>query len=295
MPTPRTPRVSVLMPAYNAERTIGEAVSSALAQTMSELEVIVVDDGSARPAAAVLEAVRDGRVRIFRSAANRGVSAARNSALAAARAPFVAQLDSDDLWTDTHLAQLLPQFEDPRVGLAYANAEVMGHPRGARLWIPDRLRPAETAVQGNFVGHPVNDLETLYRGNPIPAPTVVMRTDAARAAGGYPAWLRVGEDYLLYIRLLQAGWRFGFVDHPSAVYRWPERRRGATFDRRRNARQQLKLLLSLLAGHPREPVLRAQLPRHLAEIVETHVPGSVWIAQSLRRMLWVGLGPADKI
>jgi glycosyltransferase involved in cell wall biosynthesis len=282
------------MPAYNAQRTIAEAVAAALAQTMADLEVIVVDDGSARPVAEALESVRDERLRILRSVANRGVSAARNSALAAARAPVVAQLDADDLWEETHLEGVLGALHDPSVGLAYANAEVIGHPRGARLWIPSR-DSGDPSVQGPGVSHPVNDLQTLYRGNPIPAAAVVMRTHAARAAGGYAKWLTVGEDYLLYIRLMQAGWRFAFVDRTSAVYRWPEARRGATFDRRRNARQQLKLLLALLADAPREPVLRAQLPRHLAEIVQTHVPGSVWIARNARRMLSVGLGPADKI
>jgi glycosyltransferase involved in cell wall biosynthesis len=282
------------MPAYNAEQTIADAVASALAQTVSDLEVVVVDDGSARPAAAALASVRDGRVRILRSVANRGVSAARNSALAAARAPVVAQLDADDLWEETHLAGVLGALEDASVGLAYANAEVIGHPRGARFWIPSR-DCSEPSVQGPGVSHPVNDLETLYRGNPIPAPTVVMRTQAARAAGGYPRWLKVGEDYMLYIRLMQAGWRFAFVDRTSAVYRWPEPGRGATFDRRRNARQQLKLLLALIAEAPRESVLRAQLQRHLAEIVRTHVPGSVWIARTVRRMLSVGPRPADKI
>ncbi|MGZ4187898.1 MAG: glycosyltransferase family 2 protein [Solirubrobacteraceae bacterium] len=294
MPERRTPRVSVLMPAYNAERTIAETVASALAQTMADLEVIVVDDGSARPVAAALESVRDERVRILRSVANRGVSAARNSALAAARAPVVAQLDADDLWKQTHLEGVLGELEDPSVGLAYANAEVIGHPRGARLWIPSR-DASEPAVQGSGVSHPVNDLNTLYQGNPIPAAAVAMRTHAARAAGGYPRWLKVGEDYVLYIRLLQAGWRFAYVDRVSAVYRWPEPGRGATFNRRRNTRQQLKLLLALIADSPREPVLRAQLPMHLARIVQTHIPGCVWIARNMRRMLSVGLGPADKI
>lgn len=288
------PRVSVLMPAYNAERTIADAIASALEQTMDDLEVIVVDDGSARPVAAALQSVGDDRVRILRSAANRGVSATRNSALAAARAPLVAQLDADDLWKPTHLEGVLDAFEDPGVGLAYANAEVIGHPRGARLWIPSRAS-TEPAVQGPGVTHPPNDLATLYRGNPIPAAAVVMRTHAARAAGGYPRWLKVGEDYVLYIRLMQAGWRFAYVDRVSAVYRWPEPGRGATFNHRRNTRQQLKLLLALIAESPREPVLRAQLPAHLARIVQTHIPGSVGIARNMRRMLSVGPRPADKI
>jgi len=105
----------------------------------------------------------------------------------------------------------------------------------------------------------------------------------------------VGEDYVLYIRLLQAGWRFAYVDRASAVYRWPEPGRGATFNHRRNARQQLKLLLALIADSPHETVLRAQLSMHLARIVQTHIPGSVWIARNMRRMLSLGLRPADKI
>ena len=59
---------------------------------------------------------------------------------------------------------------------------------------------------------PVNDLARLYAGNPAPSPTVVMRTDAVRGVGGYPTWLSVGEDYLLYIRLRRAGWRLAYVD-----------------------------------------------------------------------------------
>jgi glycosyltransferase involved in cell wall biosynthesis len=282
------------MPAYNAEQTIADAVASALAQTVPDIEVVVVDDGSARPTADALASVHDERVRVLRSIANRGVSAARNSALAAAHAPVVAQLDADDLWKETHLEGVLGELDDPRVGLAYANAEVIGHPRGARLWIPSR-DSREPAVQGPSVSHPVNDLDTLYLGNPIPAPAVVMRTQAARAAGGYPKWLKVGEDYMLYIRLMRAGWRFAYLDRASTVYRWPEPERGATYDRRRHARQELKLLIALLGAYPRDPVLRAQAPRHLREIVETHVPGSVWTAKKLRRMLWVDPGPADKI
>jgi hypothetical protein len=122
-----------------------------------------------------------------------------------------------------------------------------------------------------------------------------MRSDAARAAGGYPRWLQVGEDHMLYIRLLLAGWRFAYVDRASAVYSWPEPGRGATYDRRRHARQELKLLTALLAGSPGDPVLQAQLPRGLTEIVETHVPGSVTVARKLRKILRIGSGPADKI
>ena len=281
------------MPAYNAERSIADAVAGALGQTVSDLEVVVVDDGSARPAAAALESVRDERLRILRSVANRGVSAARNSALAAARAPVVAQLDADDLWKETHLEGVLGELDDPSVGLAYTNAEVIGHPRGARLWIPSR-DSRELAVQGPGVSHPVNDLDTLYRGNPIPAPAVVMRTHAARAGGlsgvaegrgGLPALhppaagrleVRVCRPCIGGVSLARAG--------AGGDLRPPPARASGAQAADRAAR-----------GIAHDPVLRAQLPRHLREIVETHVPGSVWIARNVRRMLSVGSEPADKI
>jgi glycosyltransferase involved in cell wall biosynthesis len=283
------------MPAHNAERTIVRAVTSALAQNVDELEVIVVDDGSDRPAEVALAEIDDERLRVLRSVANRGVAAARNSALRAARAPIVAQLDADDGWHRDHLEGLLAALEDPRVGLAYANAEVIGHPRGAQQWIPQAGSDPGQAVQRGDIAHPVTDLPVLYRGNPIPAPAVAMRTEAARAVGGYPKWLTVGEDHMLYIRLLSAGWRFAYIDRASAVYRWPEPGRGATFDRRRHARQELKLLCALIARSPNDPALRRQLPRGLAQIVETHVPASIPIARRMRGMLHFSPDPADKL
>ena len=122
------PRVTVITPAYNASATLLEAVKSALAQTVSDLEVIVVDDGSTEPVAGVLCELDDPRLRVIRTGVNRGVSAARNVAVAVARAPVLAQLDADDLWRPDHLADLLPALENPLIGLAYSNVEIIGTP-----------------------------------------------------------------------------------------------------------------------------------------------------------------------
>lgn len=279
----RAPCVSVLIPAFNAGPTIVQSVASALAQTISDLEVIVVDDGSDQPVMTALGAIQDDRLRIMRTARNRGVSAARNSALALARAPIVAQLDADDCWHEFHLEGLLAALSDPAVGLAYANAEVLGHPKGFDRWIElcgSRVaRPR--AVTGSRV-HPVNDLPDLYSGNPIPSPAVAMRTAAVRAVGAYPEWLTVGEDYLLYLRLRRAGWRFSYVDRLSAIYRWPDSSRGATFNRRRSARQQVKLFAALALASPDEPAIRARLASELVDVLITHVPGSLTAWRLLR-------------
>lgn len=281
----RAPRVSVLMPAYNAAATVAEAVASALAQSVAELEVIVADDGSAEPIAPALAAIDDERLRIVRRPRNGGVSAARNTALALARAPLVAQLDADDLWREDHLEHLLPSFEDPLVGLAYANVEIVGY-AGSDRWIAARA-PDDGLARwiGNSAEHPVNDLRRLYRTNPIPAPGVVMRTEAVRAVGGYPEWLRVGEEYTLYIRLRRAGWRFAYVDRRTAIYRWPEPGRGATFNVRRSSRQEVKQFVVLALSSPPDLALYNGLWLRLVHLLTTHVPATVSIAHRLRAIV----------
>ena len=267
------PRVSVLIPAYNSPPEIVQAVTSALAQTIGDVEVIVSDDGSALPVAERLAPVRDKRLRIIRSARNGGIAAARNAALAAAAAPIVAQLDHDDFWRDDHLEWLLPALSEPSIGLAYANAEIIGHPDGLDRWIA--VRTPGDGLPGWLSDpsiHPVNDLTTLYRGNPIPALSVVMRTDAVRAVGGYPRGLDIATDYALYIRIRRAGWRFAYVDRPSAVYRWPEPQRGASFNRRRGHRHELRLFAGLALREPRNTAIRARLVKEIKNVVAAHVP-----------------------
>jgi glycosyltransferase involved in cell wall biosynthesis len=267
------PRVSVLIPAYNSPPEIVQAVTSALAQTIGDVEVIVSDDGSALPVAERLASVRDKRLRIIRSARNGGIAAARNAALAAAAAPIVAQLDHDDFWRDDHLEWLLPALSEPSIGLAYANAEIIGHPDGLDRWIA--VRTPGDGLPGWLSDpsiHPVNDLTTLYRGNPIPALSVVMRTDAVRAVGGYPRGLDIATDYALYIRIRRAGWRFAYVDRPSAVYRWPEPQRGASFNRRRGHRHELRLFAGLALREPRNTAIRARLVKEIKNVVAAHVP-----------------------
>jgi len=91
-----TPLVSVIMPAFNTERWIRQAIESVLNQTLTDVEVLVVDDGSTDNTVDVVRGIRDERVRLFCQPRNCGVSAARNRALDEARGRWVAILDSDD-------------------------------------------------------------------------------------------------------------------------------------------------------------------------------------------------------
>src|SRR5437588_12801015 len=105
------------MAAYNSDATLPASVRSVLRQSYPSLELLVIDDASSRPAADVLADVDDSRLRIVRHVRNRGVAAARNTGLAIARGDLAAQLDGDDLWHRDYLAQVVPRFRDPLVGL----------------------------------------------------------------------------------------------------------------------------------------------------------------------------------
>ena len=235
------------MPAYDAEATLREAVESALAQTEERIEVCVVDDHSRTPVGEVLGDVRDPRLRVIRHERNRGTPAARNTGLAAARSPFVSQLDADDAWEPNYVERILPCFEDPAVGLAYSNTHIVGHPTGHDDYIGD---PAP---------HPIDTFPKFAEQNPAAALTVTMRTGAVRAVGGYATWLWCTSDYQLYAKLIAAGWRFAYVHEQLARYRWPEPTRGKSFDTERLERSVLKQWIAFVMRHPLTPGPRRQV------------------------------------
>src|SRR5215217_3734904 len=103
------PRVSVIVPAYNAAGYLERALASALAQTMPDLEVIVVDDASSDTTfeVACKIAARASRVRVLRNERNSGENASRNRAISTARGEWIALLDADDEWLPERLERML--------------------------------------------------------------------------------------------------------------------------------------------------------------------------------------------
>jgi len=249
------PLTTVMMPAHGAEATIRESVESVLAQSVADLELIVVDDASPVPVGEALRGLTDERLRVIRHARNRGVAAARNTALSKARSALVSQLDADDVWEARYLEAVLPRFGDSGVGLVYANATILGHPEGHDTYIVD---PSV---------HPMDRFPKIAEQNPIPALTATMRVQAVRSVGGYAPWLRMAQDYHLYLKLAAAGWRFDYIDRKLARFRWPQPGRGRTYDRRAHARYELAMWLAFTLRHPLTPgprrQVRIRLPREL--------------------------------
>ncbi len=215
----------------------------------------MVDDRSSPPIAEALRGIDDPRLRVVRHEGKAGPSAARNTALRLARTPFVSQLDADDIWHPEYLESVLPRFDDPRVGLVYANVGIRFHPDGRDIAITDTR------------AHPVFRFPRMCDSCGIPSATPTMRREAVLSVGGYAEWLLMAGDYHLYLKLARAGWRFDYVHRPLATYSWPTPERGLSFDREKARRDELKMWLAFTLRHPLTPGPRRQARRRLARHV----------------------------
>jgi glycosyltransferase involved in cell wall biosynthesis len=110
------PAISVIIPVFNRASLVGRAVASVLRQSFGDLELVIVDDGSADDLAGALARFADPRIRLIRHERNRGAAAARNTAIRASAAPYVALLDSDDEWLPEKLARQYADLAADRSG-----------------------------------------------------------------------------------------------------------------------------------------------------------------------------------
>ena len=205
----RSPAVSVIMPAYNVAPYVEAAIRSVQAQTFVDFELLVVDDGSTDTSAAIVErlAVQDARIRLIRQE-NRGLAAARNTALRHARGRLMALLDSDDLWEPRFLeAQTAILADRPDVDIVTGNGWTLGsHEDGlpARPW-PDP-RPAP-------------DLWTILGDEFSVFIMAVFRRRVYDTIGGFDEMLRTNEDFDFWLRAAIAGFTFARNDEPLGHYR----------------------------------------------------------------------------
>jgi glycosyltransferase involved in cell wall biosynthesis len=206
--------ISVVIPAYDRERSIARAIAAVLAQTYPAIEIVVVDDASTDGTAARVEAIGDPRVRLVRHGKNRGAAAARNTGVEAARGAFIAFQDSDDDWLPEKLARQAAHLASlPGDYVATFCTKIdygcdQNRNYGPRLvsCMPD---PRETIESGDL--H-----QRLMRGNIIGPQTVLIERAAFLAAGGMDEKLRNNEDWDFFIRLSERG-KIGFLDDPLAL------------------------------------------------------------------------------
>lgn len=196
------PLISVIIPCYNAERTLPRTLASVRAQTYRPIEILAVDDASPDGTLRLLREQEAAGVRVIAQPRNGGAAAARNAAIAVARGQFFAFVDADDEWYPDKLER---QYEliagNPAMSMVGCRCEVL-RPDGVRIPVnPQREPPAGREAWKTLLHH------SFY----VPS-TLMARAETLRAIGGFTARMRAGEDDQdVCIRLALAG-EVGFVD-----------------------------------------------------------------------------------
>lgn len=206
---PPAVQVSVIVPAFNAERTLVFALDSVLQQAIPGMEIIVVDDASTDGTRACFDAwLREHPEagRVLTLSRNSGPAAARNHGVAEARGEWLAFLDSDDSWLPWRLTtQLTLTARFPDVDLWCGGRMGMD---GA-LPAPPRLNEIEP--------HPII-LDDFLTNNPVGTTTVLLRHEAFKRVGGFDEQFRGPEDYDLWMRVAAVG-KLARIDCPLCRYR----------------------------------------------------------------------------
>lgn len=207
--------ISVVMAAYDASAFIIDALGSIAAQTMGDFEVLIIDDASTDDTAAQAEAFarHDPRFTVLRHDANAGPSAARNTGIASAAAPWIAFCDADDVWFPTKLEEqtrYIAQFDgslaEPLMGVG-----CWGYRINARGKTIDRARPAAMSTVDEFVKRRDQGLPIVMGSS-----SVVMRRDSILDAGGFREEFRQAEDLDLWTRVAERGIIVNFPDYLCA-------------------------------------------------------------------------------
>ncbi len=223
------PEISVVIPVFNGERFIADAVGSVQAQTFRPREIIVVDDGSTDRSGKVIGQM-SGPVSIsLRRQENRGPGVARNAGIAAAHGEWLAFLDADDIWYPEKLAVQIEYIKlHPRVALFYSDM--------------DSIDTEGTIIERSFLAKEqrrrskkaLDVFSLIYGGQPSPYPSsVLLRSDVFAQAGGFDPSFRCNEDSDLFERVFRIApamfipqsltqYRRRAVDSPERAAAWEE-------------------------------------------------------------------------
>jgi glycosyltransferase involved in cell wall biosynthesis len=200
------PLISVIIPAYNASKTIQETIDSVLSQTLQDFEIIVIDDGSIDSTVEIVSSIQDHRLKVF-SYPNAKQAASRNRGFAHSTGEFISFLDADDLWTPNKLeAQLKALQDNPQAAVAYSWSHCIDE-KGKFL------REASHSTSSGDVYAKLLLCDFLDNGsNPL------IRRQALLEVGGFDESLPPAEDWDMWLRLA-ARYHFVAVPYPHILYR----------------------------------------------------------------------------
>lgn len=199
------PLVSIIVPAYNAERFIGRALESAVSQTYTNLEIVVIDDGSCDRTAEVIRGFRDPRIRYLHQP-NLGQGRARNNGIRTSAGAYITFLDADDFYLPGKVGQQVAFLEAQReFGAVFCNVlHFYSHD-------PRRLFGRRPAVTGGDI------FPALLHSSLINPNTLMVRGQILRSGFSFREDRYYPEEWDLYLRLSRSGVQFGYLDEDHVI------------------------------------------------------------------------------
>ncbi len=204
----------VIIPLYNKAPYVAKAIGSVLSQTFTDYELIVVDDGSKDDSAEIAAKAIEGKAncRMIRQE-NAGVSVARNNGVAASQGECLCFLDADDWWEPAFLEEMAKFVEEyPDAGIYGTNYTIVNETKR-------KTRVADIGVEEGFEKGYINYCKTYSKTMymPLTSISVAIPRPVFDTMGGFPAGIKLGEDFLLWIRIALK-YKVAFLNKPLAYY-----------------------------------------------------------------------------
>lgn len=231
------PLVSVIMPAYNADRFIAEAIRSVMAQTYTNWELLIIDDCSKDDTCLIAQkfAEADPRITLIKNEKNQGVARTRNRGFDLCKGDFVALLDSDDIWHADKLEKQLAKLQMTHAAFAYSSyaiVDLQGKKTKADYLVPEEV-----------------SFRDLLKENVIGCSAVVLRADVLQKHRFIPDFFH--EDYVLWLQLLREGYKAVGCGEVLLDWRYVENSR--SFNKRKAAQNRWRIYRKYL----RLPLLKS--------------------------------------
>lgn len=207
-------RFSVIIPLYNKAPYVSKAIESVLAQTFTDFELVIVDDGSKDDSAEIAAKAIEGRANchLFRQA-NAGVSVARNNGVAVSHGDFLCFLDADDWWDPAFLEEMANMIEDyPEAGIYGAGYTIVNETK-------HKTRVADIGVEKGFEKGHINYCQVYAKtmAMPLTSSSVAIPKRVFCEYGGFPQGVKLGEDFVLWIHVALK-YKVAFLNKPLSYY-----------------------------------------------------------------------------
>lgn len=205
--TSHTPKLSIILPAYNAEKYIAETIVSVLNQEYTDFELLIIDDGSKDKTADIVKTFDDTRIRYIKNERNLGLIQTLNKGISLARGMYIGRIDADDIWHNTQKISLQMAYFDTHPDTVLVGTSAIAIDQNGYTLFDMKYPSGETYIKDRFLS-----------GNPFIHPSVIFLKEAAIRAGGFLAEDLHAEDYSLWLRLGAMG-HIDNIDAPLMKYR----------------------------------------------------------------------------